>query len=453
LKGVTEPREGERATAVRWRIVALLAGFSLVSYALRTNISIAAALMRSDLHLTQIQLGQIFSAFMIGYAVFQVPAGALGDRFGPRLVLSVAAFVWGLTTLMTGALPGAIGGAAGTLAVLLAVRFLLGVAEAATYPVAAATIGTWMPGSERAFANSVVIAGMALGSACIPPIMSRLMVAAGWRAAFYATSILGFLIASVWWWYARDHPVQHPGVNDEERRTICSPLDVAANSLSRRRVRRNVIHWPLFRNRNMLLISASYFLSSYVLAMFVFWFYLYLVDERGFGILKSGVFSSLPWIAALILVPLGGRWCDLLSVARGPRLGRRVVIIAALLVSSALLAWGARTQHAMLAIAALSLSVGFLMATEGPFWSSAIDIAGSRAGTAGGIMNTAGNLGGVAATSVVPVLVDRLGWMLALGTGSLLAVGSAALWLLIRVDHADRNTVDLPIEPGGIEVV
>ncbi len=395
------------ATSVRWRIVALLAGFSLISYALRTNISITAAVMRSELHLSQLQLGHIFSAFLIGYAVFQAPAGALGDRFGPRLILTAAAVLWGLTTFMTGALPGVIGGAAGTMAVLLGVRFLLGMAEAATYPVAVSAVGVWLPPSERAFANSLVIAGMALGSAFMPPVIARLMVASGWRMAFYVTSIPAFLIAALWWWYARDEPARHAAV-------------------------RPVIYWPLLRDRNIMLLSASYFLDSYVLAMFVFWFYLYLVDERGFSFLKSGAFSSLPWIAALILVPAAGRWCDRLSARRGGSVGRRVVAMTALGISSVLLFWGARTPQPMLAIAILSLSVGFLMSTEGPFWSSAIDISGAHAGMAGGIMNTAGNLGGVAQASLVPLLVQQFGWIPALATGSLLALVSALLWLFIR---------------------
>jgi ACS family glucarate transporter-like MFS transporter len=431
---VAELNDEAAATAVRWRIVALLAAFSLVSYALRTNISIAAALMRTDLHLTQVQLGQVFSAFLIGYAVFQVPAGALGDRHGSRLVLALAAAAWGVTTVMTGALPGVVHGVAGSLTVLLIVRFLLGAAEAATYPVAVSAVGVWMPASERAFANSLVIAGMALGSAFIPPIMSRVMVGAGWRASFYATSVLGFLIAGLWWWYARDKPEQHPAVNVQERRLIAADRGGATQRPNTR-----LIHWPLLRNRNMALLSASYFLDSYVLAMFVFWFFLYLVDERRFSILNSGVFSSLPWIAALILVPAGGRWCDWLSARRGRRVGRRVVTMTALTTSSVLLLWGARTEHPMLAIAALSLSVGFLMATEGPFWSGAIDIAGAHAGTAGGIMNTAGNLGGVAQATVVPILVERFGWIPALASGSLLGLVSALLWLYIRVDEGVRS--------------
>jgi len=435
------------ATSIRWRIVALLAGFSLVSYALRTNISVAAALMRTELGLTQIQLGYVFSAFMAGYALFQIPAGALGDRFGPRLVLTIAAVVWGATTLMTGALPGLIGGTAATLAVLLSVRFVLGVAEAATYPVAAATIGVWMPASERAFSNAIVIAGMALGSAFSPPLMSRVMVASGWRTAFYVTSVLAFVIAALWWWYARDDPAQHPAVNQRERQTIASGR--ASSSLraddSHGPRRSLIVHWPLLRNRNVLLISASYFLDSYVLFIFVFWFYLYLVDERHFSILSSGMYSSLPWLAALVIVPWGGRASDALSTRRGPRIGRRAVAIAGLVVSSAFLAVGARTNNATLAIAALSLSVAFLMATEGPFWSSAIEVSGAHAGTGGGIMNTAGNLGGVVSTSLVPVLVERFGWGVALGSASAFAIVAAALWLLIRVDEVDSAKRVAPV--------
>ena len=431
--GTGRPRGGG-PSAVRWRIVALLAALSLVSYALRTNISIAAALMRQDLRLTDIQIGQVFAAFMLGYALFQVPAGVLGDRFGSRLVLTVSAAMWGLATLMTGALPGSIGGPAAAIAILFVVRFLLGVAEAATYPVAAATVGLWMAPSERAFANALVIAGMALGSAVIPPLMSRTMVVSGWRVSFYVTSVLGFAMAALWWWYARDDPSRHPAVNEQERRIIEEGR--ASQDAAAARTRARLMHWPLLRSRNMLLISASYFLDSYILFIFVFWFYLYLIDERGFSILKGGVYSSLPWIAALVIVPAGGRFCDALSGRFGRRIGRRAVAMIGLLVSALLIALGARSPDPMVAIAALSVSVGFLMATEGSFWSSATDISGAHAGTAGGIMNTAGNLGGVVSTALVPVLVARFGWMFALASGSVLGVLAALLWLLIRVDRS-----------------
>ncbi len=437
---MSKVRTDGATTSVRWRIVALLAAFSLVSYALRTNISIAAALMRSDLHLSQIQIGQVFSAFLVGYAVFQTPAGALGDRFGPRLVLSVAATIWGITTVMTGTLPGSIAGASGALAVLILIRFVLGLAEAATYPVAVSAVGVWIAPTERAFANSLVIAGMALGSAFVAPLIAEVMIAGGWRVALCVTSVPAFLIAALWWWYARDEPAQHRGVNEKERLRIVAGRNLEPDA-SGRGLARPALHWPLVGSRNMLLLSASYFLDSYVLAMFVYWFYLYLVDERRFSILRGGAVSSLPWIAALILVPAAGRWCDVLSTQRGPRIGRRAVAMTALGASSALLVVGARTGNVVLALAALSLCVGFLMSTEGPFWASAIDISGAHAGTAGGIMNTAGNLGGVAAASLVPFLVERFGWIPALSTGSLFGVASAVLWLFIRIDERDDAAV------------
>jgi ACS family glucarate transporter-like MFS transporter len=199
----------------------------------------------------------------------------------------------------------------------------------------------------------------------------------------------------------------------------------------------------------MILISVSYFLDSYVLFIFVFWFYLYLVDERGFDILKGGIYSSLPWIAALIIVPAGGRACDVLSQRFGRRVGRRAVAMTGLLVSSALMAWGARSEQPIPAIAGLSLSVGFLMSTEGPFWSSAIDISGVHAGTAGGVMNTAGNLGGVVSTSVVPILVERFGWLVALATGSVLGLVAALLWLFIRVDEPEHGSLEASTVGNG----
>ena len=424
-------------TAVRWRIVALLAAFSFVSYALRTNISIAAALMRTDLHLNQVQLGRIFSAFLLGYAFFQAPAGALGDRFGPRAVLTGAAVIWGIATALTGALPGAIGGAAGTMAVLVGVRFVLGAAEAATYPVATAAVGVWVPASDRVLANALVISGMALGSSFVPPLMSQIMVAAGWRMSFYATSLPGFLVAAIWWRYARNDPRQHPGVNDAELVLIKGGRGTSPAAAGR-------VDWTLLVKPRMLVLSLSYFLDSYVLTMFVFWFYLYLVDERGFGMLKGGVFASAPWLSALMLVPAAGWLCDRLSARHGAAAGRRLVAMSALALCSVLLLWGARAQNATFAVAALSLSVACLMSTEGPFWSTAIDIAPAHAGTAGGIMNTAGNLGGVVSTTAVPLLVQHFGWLVALGTGSVLAVASALLWLSIGSPRRQPALTPIP---------
>ena len=133
----------------------MLFGFSFVSYLERVNISIASELMMPALSLSKIQMGQIFSSFLIGYAIFQIPAGLLGDAKGPRFTLSVAAFLWGITTILTGLVPGfLVNGTIGIFVSLWFLRFLLGTAEAATYPVGTRTVRNWMPYAQRAAGNS-----------------------------------------------------------------------------------------------------------------------------------------------------------------------------------------------------------------------------------------------------------------------------------------------------------
>ncbi len=165
-------------------VVILLSLFSLVGYGLRMNISIASPFMMADLHLDKIQMGRVFSAFMLGYALFQIPWGVVGDRFGPGRTLTTAALLWSATTLLTGLVPGwMVPAGVASLAALVVVRFVLGMGEAAAYPVAARAVAGWLPSSRRAASYSSLIVGMAVGSAFTPPLVSWVMVTAGWRVS------------------------------------------------------------------------------------------------------------------------------------------------------------------------------------------------------------------------------------------------------------------------------
>ena len=309
------------AITIRYRIVGLLAGFSLVAYILRMNISVAAKFMMPDLGLTQIQMGQVFSAFMLGYALFQVPWGILGDRSGPRRMLTAAALVWVAATALTGFAPGmAIPGGAAAFVTLLILRFALGAGQAALYPLAARTVGNWMRASERAFAYSLIIAAAAAGSAFTGPLVAWSMVALGWRASFYLCSILALAIAALWYRYATDQPESHPAIGAAELAVIQRERPAGSTG------RPSTAWFTLLRNPNISLICASYFLSSYVLFMFIFWLYLYLVEERKFSVLSGGFFTSMPYILALIVVPLGGYVSD--------RAGRRLVAIAGFAIAA-----------------------------------------------------------------------------------------------------------------------
>lgn len=408
-----EPRSARSNTL----LIALLTGLSVVSYIARSNISVAAKFIKPELGLTDVQMGQVFSSFLIGYSLFQIPAGRLGDRFGPRVVLAASALCWGLMSLLTGLVPGmVVSGTFGVLGTFFVLRFLLGVSEASTYPVAARAIADRLPPTARAQANAIVITGAMLGSAVTPPLIAWAMTNLGWRQSFYVTSVLAFVIAGVWWVLVRDHP-SGASVPETSRG---APSNAAPASWGK-----------LLRDRNIVLLSLSYFVEGYVLYIFVFWLYTYLVDVRHFSVLRGGVFAALPWLIASVLTPLGGALSDRFALRFGDLPGRRVVVMTGFILSGIFLFCGATVGNPYLAIAALGLAVGFTEFTEGTFWATTSNIAGAHAGAATGIMNMMGNLGGVASTMGVPVLVKYFGWVVALGSGSVLAVVAAALWLAI----------------------
>src|SRR5262245_60575133 len=261
------------------------------------NISVAQQYMLPELGLTDIQIGQVFTAFMIGYTLFQVPAGRWGDRYGPRIVLTVAAVTWGVATLLTGVVPGILTtGATSAFVSLLALRFLLGVGEAAMFPVAGRAVADWVPVPERAFCNAIVILGATAGSAFTPPLVATAMERYGWRATFNWTAPLPVIVAILWWWRFRDRPMGSD--LDSRSGTTVAPDRESRSDPGRWR--------PLLTNRNVGWICGSYFLDSYVLFIFVFWLFKYLVDVRKFTIASGGWAASVPFIVAAVALPTAG---------------------------------------------------------------------------------------------------------------------------------------------------
>jgi MFS transporter, ACS family, glucarate transporter len=424
------PGWSDQPSRVRWTIVAVLTCISFVSYTQRTNIAIAAEFMMPALGLTKVRMGEIFSSFALGYAVCQLPAGLAGDCWGPRLVLASAAIAWGSATILTALGPGIlIHGATAIFVYLLIIRFVLGITEAATYPVAARAISNWNPPSERAFSNASVIAGLSAGSAITPPAVSWLMQHVGWRSSFYCVAVLAFVIGAAWWRWSTDRPEQHPKITNTELALITGPEQTfVSKGMSGG-------WWKVIFSRNIVLLSLSYFCVGYVVYIFLFWFYLYLVEVRGFSTLKSGVFASLPWILAAIITPLGGIACDALTRKTGRIRAGRIVACIGFGGSALFLIFGVHAYNPYLAIVCLSLSVASVEAVEGAFWSTAMDTAGAHTGAACGFMNMVCNLGGALSTVLVPVVVGHFGWTPALGTGAVGAIGGGLVWFgLSNVD-------------------
>jgi ACS family glucarate transporter-like MFS transporter len=195
--------------------------------------------------------------------------------------------------------------------------------------------------------------------------------------------------------------------------------------------------------RSFWFLAASYTLQGYVGYVFVFWFYLYLVQVRHFDLLKAAGLTSLPWILSLAVIPLGGVISDWSVKRRGATWGRRSVPMPALILSAGLLAWGARTESAALAVAALTLSTALVLSSEGPFWATMTQLSGPHSGTGGGVMNFGSNLGGLISPLATPWLAARLGWEAALSLTALLAVLGALLWMGVEIPQpaSGRNRV------------
>jgi ACS family glucarate transporter-like MFS transporter len=272
-----------------------------------------------------------------------------------------------------------------------------------------------------------MIAGASIAAAVTSPLVSWLMVRVGWRASFYITSVAALVLALVWRLTVTDHPRDHRRMTDSELKHITGGR--TAERVREKGASKSLRE--LLANRNVLLLSLSYVCEGYVLFIFVFWLYLYLVEVRGFTMLNGGMVAALPWLTAFAFTPLGGYFCDRITTTRGRVAGARAVIMLGYGMSGALLFAAARFENRIAAVAALCLSVGFLYFAEPAFWATALHIAEEDAGASSGIMNTAGILGGIVSTSLVPIIVKHFGWLPALASGAAVALACTCAWLLI----------------------
>ena len=425
-------------TRTRWNILALLTLISVITYVDRVNISVTARQMMPALGLTQVQMGYVFSAFVLGYALCQIPGGWLGDRFGSRRVLAGALTWWSVFTALT-ALAGTLPTAQwlGILGSLILIRFLIGVGEAAALPNFNRTVADWLPARERGLGMGVSIGGIGIGSALTPPIVAWMMVNYGWQSAFYASGLVGIAIALFWIWYATDRPEQHRSVNPAELALIReAPLTPTLSEPE-------PVPWHAFaRTPAVWWLVLSYTGLGYIAYVYMSWFYLYLVNERGFGILRGALFASGPFIAITVLCPLGGWITDRLVASVGVNRGRSRVGCLGMLLSGACIVAGSQAAEPYTAIVLLSLGAGFLYFTVGAFWAGTIDLAPRHAGTLSGIMNTGANIGGTISPTLTPWLAEHFGWHVSLGVAAGIAVLGGIVWLLIKTGDGLRTHAD-----------
>lgn len=424
-------------THVRWMVLLLLCLMYLITYLDRVSIASTAPLISKEFGFNKVTMGVIFSAFIWSYALFQVPGGWLGDRFGPRKVLAA---IMGYRTVIAVATTGAMGFYS-----FWVVRFLLGVGEGGAFPTATRAMQKWFPRQERGFVQGISHAASRFGAAIGPPLAVAIMVRYGWRVVFYVIGILSLAWSAVYLLLYRNTPEEHAGVNPGE---LASIRGLSASSVKQQgnTQKRPAVPWSiLLRHPNMWALMCAYFTYLYCLWIFLTWLPSYLVSYRGFTLLKMGVYASLPLGAGVVGDAFGGWLTDFLLVKTGNvKLARRSVAITGMLGCGICILPAAFTTNATTAIYCLTGAMFFLETIIGPSWAVPMDIGGEYSGTVSGMMNMGGQLGGALSPTVFGFLVDRGSWIAPFVIASgLLFVGAGiwAFWIDPEVSVIDEGKV------------
>jgi sugar phosphate permease len=410
-----------RPSMGRWYILLLISLMYLITYLDRVNISAAAPVISKEFGFDKVTMGAIFSAFVWAYALFQVPGGWLGDRFGPRRMLTIIVTYWSIMTAATAAATGAVS--------FMVVRFLFGIGEGGAFPVATRAMQLWYPPQERGFVQGITHSASRLGAAIAPPIVIAIMTAFGWHWAFYVCGAVGIVWAA-WWWFAyRNLPEEHGLVNRAELERIRG-TDAQGNVNPPKIEARPTVPWAtLLRSPNMWAIMCAYFTYVYCLWIFLSWLPSYLVDYRHFTLIKVGWLASLPLLAGVVGDTVGGLATDWLLRKTGKaRFARRLVAIVGLLGCVVFIVPAALVEDAYAAVFCLTGAMFFLECTIGPSWAVPMDTGGKYSGTVSGMMNMAGNIGGALSPLVFGFLAQGDFWQAPFIVAAALLVIGAGIW-------------------------
>jgi len=413
---------------VRWMIFLLLGGFAMLSYVQRTSLGVAAQNIMPDLHLSQLQIGWLNAAFATCYTLAQLPGGVLGQRYGARLMYTAIGLVGLVATIATPLAPVVLAGTALFVA-MLAAQGLLGLAQGPVFPMFAAVSQTWFPQRQWALANGGNAMIMNIGGAMTAPLIVVLSAHYGWQGAMLWIALPAALLTGVWAWYGRDRPAEHSKVTAKElaeldARDMAKPAPMTLVRLQR-----------IVGQRDVRLLTFSYFCLNYVFYLLGTWSFLYLVQERHFTGLESGFAGMLPWIGAGIGAGIGGLLSDSMATRIGYRWGYRLVPVISLPLAGLLLlvAVGASAPYA--AVLALMATFFMIELNEGPFWAAMMRVARSDTGAATGVLNTGGNLAGIVSAPVIGALSGAGNWHATFVIGAAFAFVAAACWFAIDPDR------------------
>lgn len=417
-----------RPTRVRYWVIVFAVTLAIVTYIDRVCISLAAPVIRRDLHLSQVQMGVAFSAFAWAYALFEVPGGFLGDWMGPRKVLMRIVIWWSFFTAATGW--------AWSFASLVVTRFLFGAGEAGCFPNLTKTFTTWLPHSERVRAQGIMWLSARWGGAFTPPLVYLVFHWMSWRNAFGLFGSIGLIWAFFFYRWYRDNPRHNLSLNEAERDLLRENERLASTHGS--------VPWGKFvRSPQVWLLCAQYFCLSYGWYFYITWLPTYLAEARGLNLGASAVLGILP----LFFGGLGSLFCGVVSAPVTRLTGsvtktRRLMAVVGFTGASALLLLSAHLRHpvgAMFAMGFASFCNDLVMPGS---WGACMDVGGRYAGTLSGTMNMLGNFGGALSPTVIGFILREThnNWDLTFYVSAAVYFLGAFFWLAL-----DPVT---PIEPS-----
>ena len=408
----------------RHRVSVLLILLFAITYIDRVCISVAGPRIQEALHIDPLGWGWVTAMFTLSYGIFEIPTGALGDRIGPRRVLTRVVLWWSVFTSLTGMVSN--------YSQLLIARLCFGAGEAGAFPNAAIVVSRWFPATQRASMSGVLLMASQIGGAIAPLLVVPIQIRYGWRASFYLFGVLGVLWSAIWYWWFRDSPAEKPGVSAVE---LAETAHLPAAS-------HRGFPWSVaLRSESVLALMGAAFCYVYVYNFFQTWFHTFLVKGRGFTE-ASLVFSALPYVVAAFANVTGGAASDALVRRLGPKRGRRSIGIAGLGTAGLCTIAVMLTSNQLLTIVLLSLVYGAITFQQSGVFGVCLDIGRKHAGSVVGLMNTSAQAGGLVASVAYGYIVERFGSYDApfVPMAGLLFLG-ALLWL--KIDASE----DLNAEP------
>ncbi len=414
---------------VRWRIYAFLFTFGFIAYFQQKGLTVAAERIMPELGLSQMEIGWLEWAFVLGYAGFQFPGGVIGQRLGARVMFTLISTIAFLATVLTPLAPVILGGTALFVA-LLALQLMMGLAQGPIFPVSSGVMETWFRPERWALVQGMQSMALQFAAAATPPVVAYLMSTLGWQQALFWPALPAVLVIVSWAWYARNSPREHPSVTAEELAELGKdPSAPPPPAVNWRRLRH------LLSNRSIMLATFSYVCMNYVFYLLGNWCFLYLVQERHFNSLESGWLAVFPPLAAGAGAGLGGSLVNFACARFGTRWGFRLVPLIAMPVSGLLLLLTVNLSSAYAALAAFALAYAIIELCEAAYWGGTMFVARADTMSATGVLNTGGNGGGLIGIPIVAYLSGHGHWTAAFVIGTAFAVIGAIAWLGIDCEQ------------------